>query len=114
MDLIGPWHLKIANYELDFMALTMIDMITNLVELVRIENSFPFRDNEVQIPGFLDICDHFTGFMIKESLLVFRCSGCYIGIVFKDGLRLRRTLKLIRYVNGCIKRSGICFGLCQA
>ena len=38
VDLIGPWHLKIANHELDFMALTMIDMVTNLVELVRIEN----------------------------------------------------------------------------
>ena len=38
MDLIGPWQLRIAGRDIEFMALTMIDMVTNLVELVRIED----------------------------------------------------------------------------
>ena len=38
VDLIGPWKLNIRGIEVPFMALTMIDPVTNLVELVRIEN----------------------------------------------------------------------------
>ena len=38
VDLIGPWKLKIGPVEIPFMALTIIDTSTNLVELVRIEN----------------------------------------------------------------------------
>jgi transposase InsO family protein len=36
--LIGPWKLKINNVETHFMALTIIDNVTNLVEMVRIDN----------------------------------------------------------------------------
>jgi transposase InsO family protein len=38
VDLIGPWTLKVGNMEEKFMALTAIDTVTNLVELVRIDN----------------------------------------------------------------------------
>jgi transposase InsO family protein len=38
VDLIGPWQIKIGEHELEFMALTIIDVVTNLVELVRIDN----------------------------------------------------------------------------
>lgn len=38
VDLVGPWPLTIGGYEHKFMALTIIDMVTNLVELVRLEN----------------------------------------------------------------------------
>jgi transposase InsO family protein len=38
VDLIGPWKVSIGNKALKFMALTMIDMVTNLVEVVRIDN----------------------------------------------------------------------------
>jgi hypothetical protein len=34
VDLIGPWKVSISNKTLKFMALTMIDMVTNLVEVV--------------------------------------------------------------------------------
>ncbi len=37
-DLIGPWTLDIVGQEIQFSALTIIDMVTNLVELVQIEN----------------------------------------------------------------------------
>jgi transposase InsO family protein len=38
VDLIGPWHIKIPTHELEFWALTCIDPVTNLTELIRIEN----------------------------------------------------------------------------
>ena len=38
MDLIGPWTLEINNQKHTFSALTIIDMVTNLVEVVRIDN----------------------------------------------------------------------------
>ena len=38
VDLIGPWKLNINNVEVEFRALTVIDFVTNLAELVRIDN----------------------------------------------------------------------------
>ena len=38
VDLIGPWTLEVAEQRLPFIALTMIDMVTNLVEVVRLNN----------------------------------------------------------------------------
>ena len=38
VDLIGPWKITVNDRDLEFNALTCIDPVTNLVELVRIEN----------------------------------------------------------------------------
>jgi transposase InsO family protein len=38
VDLIGPWKFKVGPQELTFQALTCIDTVTNLAEVVRIEN----------------------------------------------------------------------------
>lgn len=38
IDLIGPWKVKVANQDVEYLALTCIDPVTNLVELIRIEN----------------------------------------------------------------------------
>ena len=38
VDLIGPWKLTIGNRTVEFRALTIIDLVTNLVELVRINS----------------------------------------------------------------------------
>ncbi|KAG7356978.1 integrase core domain containing protein [Nitzschia inconspicua] len=38
VDLIGPWTISIGDEEHKFSALTIIDMVTNLVEVVRIDN----------------------------------------------------------------------------
>jgi len=38
VDLIGPWKIPIQNKVYEFNALTSIDPVTNLTELVRIEN----------------------------------------------------------------------------
>ena len=38
MDLIGPWTIKVNKVELEFKALTCIDLITNHVEIIWIRN----------------------------------------------------------------------------
>ncbi len=38
VDLIGPWTMLVHGQEIEFSALTCIDTVSNLVELVRIEN----------------------------------------------------------------------------
>jgi transposase InsO family protein len=38
VDLIGPWTLTVSNQTMTFNALTIIDLVTNLVELVRLDN----------------------------------------------------------------------------
>ena len=39
VDLIGPWNVTVNNIDVQFKALTCIDPVTNLVELVRVENA---------------------------------------------------------------------------
>jgi hypothetical protein len=34
VDLVGPWTLSVGQQEITFTALTIIDMVTNLVEVV--------------------------------------------------------------------------------
>ncbi len=38
IDLIGPWKVKVNGRQVEFNALTCIDMALNLVELIRIDN----------------------------------------------------------------------------
>ena len=38
VDLIGPWTLQVQGKDHTFQALTVIDMVTNLVEITRLEN----------------------------------------------------------------------------
>ena len=37
VDLIGPWKVKVNGRMVTFQALTIIDMVTNLVKLIRID-----------------------------------------------------------------------------
>lgn len=41
VDLIGPWKLQIGDSEQSFIALSIIDPVTNLAELIRLENKRP-------------------------------------------------------------------------
>ena len=38
VDLIGPWTLRVSGRNYEFYALTIIDTVTNLVELIRLDN----------------------------------------------------------------------------
>ena len=37
MDLIGPWIVQVRGNPYEFSALTVIDTVTNLVELIRVD-----------------------------------------------------------------------------
>jgi RNase H-like domain found in reverse transcriptase/Reverse transcriptase (RNA-dependent DNA polymerase)/Integrase zinc binding domain len=41
IDLVGPWKLQIGDTEHTFIALSIIDPVTNLAELIRLENKRP-------------------------------------------------------------------------
>jgi hypothetical protein len=38
IDLIGPWKVKVNGRQVEFNALTCIDMASNLVELIHVDN----------------------------------------------------------------------------
>jgi hypothetical protein len=38
VDLIGPWKVQVRGNPYEFFALTAIDTITNLVELIRVDD----------------------------------------------------------------------------
>eukprot|EP00957_Ditylum_brightwellii_P209044 15360000-Ditylum_brightwellii.AAC.1 len=38
VDLIGPWKMKVGNKEIEFSALTCIDPVSNIVEMIRLNN----------------------------------------------------------------------------
>ena len=49
VDLIGPWKIRTGNNEYVFNALTCIDPVTNLVELIRInDKSSPYVSNQFE------------------------------------------------------------------
>ena len=41
IDLVGPWPVKVGDKELMFQALTCIDPVTNLVDIIRVDNKYP-------------------------------------------------------------------------
>jgi hypothetical protein len=41
---MGPWTLQVGNQRVEFKALTIIDTVTNLIELVRLDNSSATHD----------------------------------------------------------------------
>jgi hypothetical protein len=38
VDTIGPWKIEVQGHALEFCALTCIDTVTNLTELIRLDN----------------------------------------------------------------------------
>ena len=51
VDLIGPWIVQVHGKPYEFNALTAIDTVTNLVELVRIDN----KSSEHVTPKFAQL-----------------------------------------------------------
>ena len=81
VDLIGPWNITINARTFTFQALTCIDTVTNLAEVIRIENktsthiSMVFENNWLAQYPRSSCCIHnkggeFTGIAISHMLLV--------------------------------------------
>jgi hypothetical protein len=93
VDLVGPWTLTIiGGYGHKFMALTIIDMVTNLVELVRLDNktsehvAMHFENTWLSRYPKLLHCIHdqggeFTGFLtllklfLEQLLMIMKCQA---------------------------------------
>ena len=81
VDLIGPWSIKVNSQELVFHALTCIDTVTNLAEVIHIENktsahiSMLFENHWLSRYPCLSWCIHdnggeFTGIPFLRMLTV--------------------------------------------
>ena len=80
VDLIGPWILQVQGKDHTFQALTVIDMVTNLVEITRLENktsehvAMQFNNHWLAryprpIHCIHDQGGEFTGFAFQNMLL---------------------------------------------
>ena len=80
VDLIGPWAVNIGNKKIKFKALTVIDTVTNLTEVVRINNkssahiSNLFHDTWLCRYPIPETCIHdpggeFVGFEFQDLLV---------------------------------------------
>jgi hypothetical protein len=67
IDLIGPWKVKVNGQQVEFDALTCIDMALNLVKLIRIDNKQPntFVTSSHKV-GFVDTLILYDVYMTKE------------------------------------------------
>jgi hypothetical protein len=90
VDLIGPWTLNVGGQEFRFQALTIIDMVTNLVEVVRIEDKtaahvsmhfentwlsrYPRPMNVIHDPG-TEFLGHAFQSMLRRHRITSRCTS---------------------------------------
>ena len=106
MDLIGPWTIQVRGNPYEFNALTVIDTVTNLVELVRIDQKtsddvtrkyaqcwlarYPWPQRCIHDPG-----GEFTGIEFQTLL-----EKCHI----KDACTSAKKRNPMQYAKGCIKQ----------
>ena len=80
VDLIGPWKLQVQEQELEISALTCIDTVTNLTELVRIQNKTSAH-----------VAEQFQNCWLSRYPLPARCvhnnGGEFIGQAFQELLQ---------------------------
>ena len=75
VDLIGPWTLEVANQRVTFHALTIIDLVTNLVEVVRL-------DNKMSAHVAMQFVNTWLARYPKPTSCVFDQGGEFIGWAF--------------------------------
>ena len=110
VDLIGPWKIRTGNNKYIFNALTCIDPVTNLVELIRInDKSSPHVSNQFKNCWLsryprCNRCVHdnggeFIGWPFQG--LLWRAGIKYVTVLLQW-----RTHSRTRYANKCIRLSG--------
>ncbi len=105
MDLIGPWVVQVRGNPYEFSALTVIDTVTYLVELARIDDKninatrknaqcwlaqYPWPQRCIHDPG-----GEFTGIEFQTLL-----EKCHI----KDACTSAKKRNPMQYAKGCIKQ----------
>ena len=79
VDLIGPWTLQVGNERMKFHALTIIDLVTNLIEVVRLDNK---TDEHVA----LQFTNTWLARYPKPASCVYDQGGEFIGWAFQSML----------------------------
>ncbi len=76
INLIGPWKIKVNGQQVEFNALTCIDMASNIVELIHVDNETAKH-----------ICDKFTQSWLCQHPCPVQClhdkGGKFIGLNFQ-------------------------------
>ena len=114
IDLIGPWNVTICSRVFTFQALTCIDKVTNLAEVICIENKTSvhiimlFENNWLAQYPCSSCCIHKNGG--KVTGVVFPI--CYMLMELKTLLPQQEIHRLIPYANACINQLVINFGQC--
>jgi hypothetical protein len=71
MDLIGPWVVQVCGNPYEFDALTVINTVTNLVELIRVdEKPQTLLQESMHNVGYHVTCGHKDVYMIQEGNLL--------------------------------------------
>jgi hypothetical protein len=106
VDTIGPWVLKVQNRQERFYALTIIDMVTNLAEIVRLQNRTSAHAATVFINTWLARYPKpISCTMIRVvSLSDGHSSACYNSATLNIALLLLKIPKRTLYANICIKQ----------
>ena len=106
IDLIGPWTIKVNGRQVEFNALTCIDTVSNLVELIRVDNKTSAH-----------VRDKFTQCWLCRYPRPVRCvhdkGGEFIGSAFqwllelftiKDVCSTNKNPQSNASVNGCTRQ----------
>jgi hypothetical protein len=106
VDLIGPWTIQVCNKPYEFNALTVINTVSNLVELVRIDEKTSAHVARKYAQVWLsrypwpECCVQDNGGEFVGPEFQFLLQGCKI----KDTPISSKIHKPMQSVNGCIKQ----------
>jgi hypothetical protein len=107
VDLLGPWTVQVRGTPHTFDALTVIDTVTNLVELVRVDckNSDHIMRNFAQCwltrYPWPQCCIHDPGGEFTGPKFQTLLQNCHV----RDVVRQQRIHSLMLCANKCIKQS---------
>ncbi len=106
VDLIGPWVVQERCNPYEFSALTVIDTVTNLVELVRIDDKTSDNGTRKYAQCWLarypwpQQCIHDPGGEFTEIEFQTLLGKCHI----KDACTSAKKCNTMQYAKGCIKQ----------
>ncbi len=110
VDLIGPWMIQVRDKPYEFNALTMIDTVSNLVELVRIDDKTSahiarkFAQDLHKSGCHVTHGQHIASMIMEENSLDQNSSSCYKVAESKMFQPPAKIHMPMRYVSICTKQ----------
>jgi hypothetical protein len=105
VDLIEPWRVAVNGIDVEFLALTVIDPITNLIELVRIDNktSDHVAQNLPTLGCHVTPGQGFVFMTMAVNFLDFRFNNCWKNVLSAHEPLQLAIPKQTQYARGCIR-----------